>query len=37
MIFDEAALEQAIIDKFEAEGYDHVSGDNLHRELTDEI
>lgn len=35
MIFDEAALEQAIIDKFEAEGYDHVSGDNLHRELTD--
>lgn len=34
-IFDEAALEQAIIDKFIAEGYDYVSGDSLHRELTD--
>ena len=34
-IFSEAVLEQAIIDKFMAEGYDYVSGDNLHRELTD--
>ncbi|MBQ1735275.1 MAG: type I restriction endonuclease subunit R, partial [Lachnospiraceae bacterium] len=34
-IFSEAVLEQAIIDKFKAEGYDYVSGDNLHRELTD--
>lgn len=34
-IFTEAVLEQAIIDKFKAEGYDHVYGDNLHRELTD--
>ena len=34
-IFSEAVLEQAIIDKFIAEDYDYVSGDNLHRELTD--
>lgn len=34
-LFSEAVLEQAIIDKFIAEGYDYVSGDNLHRELTD--
>ncbi|MBQ9873162.1 MAG: type I restriction endonuclease subunit R [Thermoguttaceae bacterium] len=34
-IFSEAVLEQAIIDKFLAEGYEHVSGDDLHRELTD--
>ena len=34
-LFSEAVLEQAIIDKFKAEGYDYVSGDNLHRELTD--
>ena len=34
-IFSEAVLEQAIIDKFIVEGYEHVSGDNLHRELTD--
>ena len=34
-IFSEAILEQAIIDKFQTEGYDYVSGDNLHRELTD--
>lgn len=34
-IFSEAILEQAIIDKFIAEGYEHVSGDDLHRELTD--
>ena len=33
-VFDEAALEQAIIDKFNIEGYEYVSGDNLHRELT---
>ena len=34
-IFSEAVLEQAIIDKFIAEGYDYVSGDDLHRELAD--
>ena len=34
-IFSEAVLEQAVIDKFVAEGYEHVSGDDLHRELTD--
>ena len=34
-LFSEAVLEQAIIDKFKAEDYDYVSGDNLHRELTD--
>ena len=34
-IFSEAVLEQAIIDKFIAEGYEHVSGDDIHRELTD--
>ena len=34
-IFDESTLEQAIIDKLISEGYSYVSGDNLHRELTD--
>ena len=34
-LFSEAVLEQAIIDKFIAQGYEYVSGDNLHRELTD--
>ena len=34
-LFDESVLEQAIIDKFNNEGYEYVSGDNLHRELTD--
>jgi len=34
-LFDESVLEQAIIDKFNNEGYEFVSGDNLHRELTD--
>lgn len=34
-LFSEAVLEQAIIDKFKDEGYDYVSGDDLHRELTD--
>ncbi len=34
-IFSEAVLEQAIIDKFIAESYEHVCGDDLHRELTD--
>ena len=33
-LFDEATLEQAIIDKFVAQNYEYVSGDNLHRELT---
>ena len=33
--FSEAVLEQAILDKFVAEGYEHVRGDDLHRELTD--
>ena len=32
--FNEATLEQAIIDKFIAQGYQYSSGDNLHRELT---
>ncbi len=36
-LFSEAVLEQAIIDKFIAEGYDYICGDNLHRELTDVI
>ena len=36
-LFTEAVLEQAIIDKFKVEGYDYVSGDDLHRELTDVI
>ncbi len=31
----EAVLEQAIIDKFTAEDYTHITGDNLHREYTD--
>lgn len=34
-LFSEAVLEQVIIDKFIAEGYAYVAGDNLHRELTD--
>lgn len=34
-IFTEAALEQVIIEKFVEQGYEHVHGDNLHRELTD--
>lgn len=34
-LFSEAVLEQAIIDKFIEEGYEHTSGDDLHRELTD--
>ncbi len=34
-LFSEAVLEQAIIDKFKDEGYDYVSGDDLHRELSD--
>lgn len=34
-IFSETVLEQAILDKFIAEDYDYVSGDDLHRELTD--
>lgn len=33
-IFDESTLEQAIIDKFVSQNYEYVSGDNLHRELT---
>ena len=35
MLFTEATLEQAIIDKFKEQGYEYVSGDDLHRELTD--
>ena len=34
-IFDEAVLEQAIIDKFTAEDYIYTAGDRLHREFTD--
>ncbi len=33
--FSESELEQAIISQFEMEGYEHVQGDVLHRELTD--
>ena len=36
-VFSEAVLEQAIIDKFIAEGYEYVSGDDIHRELTDVV
>ena len=36
-VFDESTLEQAIIDKLVAQGFEYVSGDNLHRELTDVI
>lgn len=35
VLFSESVLEQAILDKFAAEGYEHVRGDDLHRELTD--
>ena len=35
VLFSEAVLEQAIIDKFVTEGYEYVSGDDIHRELTD--
>ncbi len=34
-VFSEAELEQAIIEKFVAEGYEHVSADAIHREQTD--
>lgn len=34
-IFDEAELERAIIELFEREGYEHLSGDEIHR-ATDE-
>lgn len=34
-LFTEKVLEQAIIDKFGDEEYTHVTGDDLHRELTD--
>ena len=30
-IFDEAALERAIIELFEREGYEHLNGDEIHR------
>ena len=36
-IFSEAILEQAILSKFIAEGYEYVSGDDLHRKMTDVI
>ena len=35
-IFDEAELERAIIELFEREGYEHLSGDEIHR-TTDEV
>ena len=34
-IFNEAELERAIIELFEREGYEHLSGDEIHR-TTDE-
>lgn len=34
-IFYESVLEQAIIDKFKNENYTYISGDSLHRKLTD--
>jgi hypothetical protein len=35
MSFSEEKLEQAVIDFFKAEGYEHVIGENIHRELPD--
>lgn len=35
VIFTEAVLEQAIIDKFKDQDYKYTAGDDLHRELTD--
>jgi type I restriction enzyme R subunit len=33
MSFTEEKLEQAVIDLFKAEGYDHLVGENIHKEL----
>jgi type I restriction enzyme, R subunit len=35
MSFTEEKLEQAVIDLFKAEGYDHTNGENIHKELPD--
>ena len=36
-IFDEAELEQAIIELFEREGYEHLSSDEIHRTLDETL
>ena len=33
MSFTEEKLEQAVIDLFKAEGYEHLIGENIHKEL----
>lgn len=35
MKFTEEKLEQAVIELFQAEGYEHCSGEDIHKELTD--
>jgi len=34
-IFNEAALERAVIELFEVEGYQHLTGDQIHKEMSD--
>ncbi len=33
--FTEEKLEQAVIELFEAEGYKHLTGDHIHKEMAD--
>lgn len=35
MSFTEEKLEQTVIDLFEAEGYTHIRGDQIHKEFSD--
>ena len=35
MKFTEAKLEQAVIELFETEGYKHLTGDQIHKEMSD--
>ena len=35
MKFTEEKLEQAVIELFEAEGYKHLTGDHIHKEMAD--
>ena len=35
MIFTEEKLEKAVLDLFLAENYTHISGDHIHKELSD--
>lgn len=35
MKFTEEKLEQAVIELFEAEGYKHLTGDHIHKEMPD--